>query len=149
MPVSTVPAAIDALVAAIAAALPGVQVVDGQPIATEDDVIAVAFTGLPGEAGVEMRRAQADLSYGSDQESYDIVCLASAWTGGTDPKKVRDRAYELIEAVAAEVARDRTLGGTVAQAGLSTDSFAQEQTTKGAVATVRFVVHVEAFTGPV
>lgn len=146
--VSTVPACLSALVAAARRALPGVQVVDGQPSDDiDDDLLMVGFTGEPGEAAVTSTRAQQQGTPAPDRESYDVTCLAASWHGHhDDPVGVRVRAYELVNALAAELAADTTLGGTVGRSRISTDSFAQAQTERGATAVVRFVVHVEAFT---
>lgn len=146
--VSTVPACLSALVAATRRALPGVQVVDGQPYEDiEADLIMIGFTGEPGEAAVTSNRSQPQGTPAPDRESYDVTCLASSWHGHQDdPDGVRRRAYELVNTVAYELAGDGTLGGTVGRSRISTDSFAQAQTERGATAVVRFVVHVEAFT---
>lgn len=146
--VSTVPACLDALVAAAKRALPGVQVVDGQPYDDIDDnLVMIAFTGDPGDQAVTVNRSQA-VTTAPDRESYDVTCLAAAWGGHeTDPVPVRNTAYSFVNAIAAELAADTTLGGVVGRSRISTDAFAQAQTERGACAVVRFVVHVEAFTG--
>lgn len=144
--ISTVPAALDALVARWVAALPDVQVSDGQPVATENDLIAVGFHDVPGEPAVNSTRTREQLAAQPDRESYDISCIASTFDGGTEFKPVRDRVYELVNAVAADLADEDTLGGLVMQARVTADDLIQEQTEAGAVATVRFTVHVDAFT---
>lgn len=143
---STVPGVLDALVALWGQALPDVQVADGEPVAVADDVIVVAFTGVPDEPAVTSTRTREQLAAQPDRESYDVTCLASSWSGVTEFKPVRDRAYELLGSAAAALAADPTLGGRVMQARLSTEDLIQSQTDKGAVVTVRFNVHVDAFT---
>lgn len=147
MSVSTVPAVLDELVARARIALPGVQVLDGGPHRdTEDDVVAIGFRVPAGAAAVEDTRTREQLASSPDRERYEISCLASSWRGSEhDAKAVRDRVYEMIDALAAELERDPRLGGLVMRARLSTGMLAQEQTTKGAVATVAFVVAVDAF----
>jgi len=145
--VSTVPAVLDAIVAAVRAALPGVEVWDGQPVKqTEDDVICIAFTGEPDEAAVNSTISLEQMARDPARESYNITCLTSSWKGEADPKAVRDRAYELVDGVATALATDQTLAGLVMRAMLSTQAFAQAQTDRGAVATVQFVIHVDAYT---
>lgn len=144
--ISTVPAVLDALVARWAAALPDVQVSDGQPVVTQDDLIAVGFHDVPGEPAVNSTRTREQLASMPDRESYDVSCIASTFTGGTEFKPIRDRVYELVDAAATVLVEDRTLGGVVMLAQLTSDDLIQEQTEQGAVATVRFVVHVDAFT---
>lgn len=149
---STVPAVLDYLVGAVRFALPDVEVVDGQPVRdVERDVVLIGFTGNPGEAAVTDTRTREQMSASPDRERYEVTCLASSWPGGdTDDQSVkaaRDRAYELVDAVNAEIVRDQTLGGRVLRARLMSDLFAQAQTSQGPVATVRFVIEVTAFTG--
>lgn len=151
--VSTIPACLNALVAAATRAvqqIPGVMVVDGQPAMHQDadDIVCIAFTGSPGDAAVESTRAQQQATVRPDRESYTVTCLASSWRGAeVDPAAVRDGAYALVDALAAELATDPTLGNVVGRTRVSTESFAQAQTEGGAVAVVRFTVAVEAFTG--
>lgn len=144
--ISTVPAVLDALVARWRSALPGVQVSDGQPVTTENDLIAVGFHDVAGEPAVNSTRTREQLAAQPDRESYDVSCLASSFTGATEFKPVRDRVYELVDAAAADLAEDDTLGGLAMQARLTADDLIQEQTEQGAVATVRFTVHVDAYT---
>jgi hypothetical protein len=145
--VSTVPACLDALVGAVRVALPGVQVIDGQPTTeVERDVVCIGFTGQPGEAAVTSTLTREVYARSPDREQYDISCLASSWRGDVDPKAVRDRSFELLDAVAEVLAADQTLGGAVLRARLSADVIGQEQTTEGAVCTVGFTIHTDAFT---
>lgn len=144
---STIPAVLDELLARARLALPGVQVLDGQPTTdTEPDVLAIGFTGSPGEPVVEATEERAQLAASPDRERYDVTGLASSWIGDDDAKKARDRAFELLETFAAEIRRDSTLGGLVLSARLAVIAFAPEQTSQGAVATVRFSVRIDAFT---
>ncbi len=142
---STIPAVLDTLLVSWAVALPGVQVVDGQPLAPEPDVVCVGFTGLPGEPAVEATEDRAQLTASPDRERYDVTCVASALRGETDAQAVRVRAFELVEAVRADLQRDPTLGGLVMSARLSVLSLAAQQTTAGAEATVQFQVRIDAF----
>jgi hypothetical protein len=144
---STIPACLDALVGAVQSALPGVQVIDGQPaIEVEGDVVCIGFTGQPGEAAVTSTLTREVYARSPDREQYDIACLASSWRGDVNPKVVRDRAFELLDAVSGVLAADQTLGGTVLRARLSAEMVGQEQTSEGAVCTVGFTVHCDAFT---
>lgn len=157
MSVSTVPAVLDSLVALAEVAVSGkqlpkrppVQVLDGGPHKdTAPEVIAIGFTGIAGEAAVENTRTVEQMAADPTREQYDVTNLASSWLGDQkDPKLVRDRCYELIDALADEIARDQTLGGLLMRARVSSQLLAPEQTSKGAVATVRFIVHCDGFTG--
>lgn len=144
---STIPACLDALVQAARSALPGVQVLDGQPAEElQPDVVMIGFTGQPSEAAITSTLTREVYARSPDREQYDIACLASSWRGDTDPKVVRDRAFELLDAVAGVLATDQTLGGAVLRARLSAEAVVPEQTTDGATCTVAFTVHVDAFT---
>lgn len=156
MSVSTIPAVLDELVvrAGLAMAgmtLPGkkpVEVFDGGPHKdTEPEVIAIAFTGISGEAAVENTLTIEQMTVEPTREQYDVTNLASSWLGEeVDPKPVRDRLYALLDAIADEIARDQTLNGLLMRARVSSQLFAQQQTNKGAVATVRFVIHCDGYT---
>ncbi|MCP2339166.1 hypothetical protein [Actinomadura rupiterrae] len=149
MSVSTVPAVLDALVQRVGLALPGVQVTDGQPVDVEPpDTVCIGFTGTPGEAVVVSMLSPEQMAVTPDRESYTVACVASCWKGHErDAKAVRDRAYALVDAVDAELARDPTLGGLVLRARLATEELIPEQTAEGALATVKFSVSVDAFAG--
>lgn len=145
---STVPAVLDALVQRLGAALPGVQVGDGQPLDVADDVVLVAFTGEPGEASVTSTRTREQMAADPDREQYEVICMVSSWRGAErDAKTVRDRTYELIDVMASELAGDQTLGGLVMSARLRSEALTQYQTHDGATAVARVVVAVDAFTG--
>ena len=157
MGVSTIPAVLDALVACARQAVAGmtlpkrppVQVLDGGPHKdTKPEVIAIGFTGIAGEAAVENTRTVEQMAAEPNREQYDVTNIASVWLGEQkDPKLVRDRLFDLLDAVAGEIARDQSLGGLLMRARVSSQLLAPEQTSKGAVATVRFVVHCDGYTG--
>lgn len=152
--VSVIPQTIDALIALSRNALESagangspVQIIDGPPVSTtEDDVVAIAFTGQPGEAAIESTRSREQLTADPDRESFEITCLSSSWRGDDEMKQVRDRAYEFIDLINDELMEDQTLGGLVARCTLRSESVATEQTDKGPVATVLFVIAVDAYT---
>jgi hypothetical protein len=149
---STVPAFLDALMARLRDALPGVQVIDSHPGDRRDiadEVIIVGFTGTPGEAAVLDTRTIEQVTRDPDRESYDVTSIASVSTGDADDdavKRVRERTYQLVDAVAELLAADQTLGGAVMAARVSADELAQAITDGGAYAAVRFTVHVDAYT---
>lgn len=143
MPGSTVPAVIDALVALASQALPGWQVTDGQPLQEEADVCAIAYD--PEERGVVATQAPGGLSVASQAESYDVNSLLSSWAGDVDVRGARVRAYAALDALAAALAADLTLGGAASRALLVRSSLEQDATASGSVATVRFTVHIEAW----
>lgn len=146
--VSTVPSVLDALVALWSATLPDVQVVDGQPLDLEDDVICVGFSGAAGEVAVTDTRTQEQMASSPDREQYDVTNMFSSWRGAeSNAKAVRDGVYALVSVAAAEIARDQRLGGLVMRASVSSGSFTQYQSTDGATAIVQVTVSIDAFTG--
>jgi hypothetical protein len=152
--VSTIPAALDALVALAERSRPDpdVQVLDGGPtVEVENDVIAIGYSGSVGQPDVQSRLTGEQLDLEPDREAYDVWCLFSAWRGDAhrggqpDAQTVRRRAFELLARFRDELARDSRLGGTVMMARLSTVDVTADQTRNGPVCTIRAVVHIDAF----
>lgn len=147
---STVPLVLAELVDRFTKRLTHVSVSDGQvlpPRDVEPLILCIGFSGDPGEPVVENTRTIAQMTTDPKRESYGITCLASSWRGNEpDAQKVRDEAYGILDEVSEELARDHTLGGLVMMSRLHTDSFSQAQTNMGAVATIRFVIHIDAMT---
>lgn len=149
---STIPAAINALVALAERAWPDVQVLDGGPTTNvEKDVIEIGYSGETGMPDVRSTLTREQLDMQPDLEQYDILCMASAWRGDArrdgkpDARTTRERAFELVAGIRAELAQDSRLDGTVMMARMTTLDMAADQTPDGPVCTVRFVVHVDAF----
>jgi hypothetical protein len=130
---------VDALVATLRAALPGVAVIDGQPLSLDQpDVIVVGFSAE--RPAVEVTQERLDL-HGGRQEQMSIVCLASAWRGDTSISAVRARSVELLDLVQAALAADTRLGGAARRCEIGMDLLLdQAQTKDGATATVEFTV---------
>lgn len=145
---STIPAVLDDLVARTKLAGTGAQVHDGPPtVILDGDVIFIGFNGIPGEAAVTDARTLRQYRPSPESEAFDVHCLVSAWPGGqNDMKAARDRAFELFDAMTAMLAAAPTLDGLVKRARISAGSLVQEQTTKGAVATLAVTVQVDADT---
>src|SRR6478752_9741054 len=112
--VSLVPEALVALVAVTRDALASagtdaqpVQVLYGQPVTTtEDDVVAIGFTGVPGEAAVESTRTREQLTTDPDREAFEITCLASSWRGDDSMQQVVDRVYQFINLINDSIQED-------------------------------------------
>jgi hypothetical protein len=146
---STIPTAMDALVAAARRALPDVQVWDGEPTGDLDgDLVCIGFAGEQGDdTAVESTRTRDQMAVEPDHEQYVITSVAYSWLGDQeDARAVRDRVYAMVDAIAADLAADPTMGGVVGRARIATDALAQAQTEKGATAAVRFTVTVDAWT---
>jgi hypothetical protein len=146
--VSTIPAALDALVANFTAALPGVQVLDGQPVVDLADEVVVV--------GWQMERLSVTATFArqdagtTDRETYDVAGLVSVVSGDTATKPVRDRAFEIYADLVAELRRDQTLGGVCMRARplvVAVDQVQAEgdESMGGASVTIAWVVSIDAF----
>jgi hypothetical protein len=149
---STIPAALDALVALAERAWPDVQVLDGGPTTrVEADVIEIGYSGSPSEPDIRSIMTREQLEMQPDLERYDVMCLVSAWRGDAhrdgkpDARTTRTRAFELLAGFRDELGRDSRLGGAVLMARMSTLDVITDQTSDGPVCTVRFQVHIDAF----
>lgn len=153
---STVPAALSALAERLRASphiaaiqitnQPRILIQDGPWLASpaDPDVICVGWTPDEG-SGVE---TTVSYDVGSSQEASDVLCMVSSWGGDTDLVARRFRADALLDAMAAEVAADRTLGGAVTLAEITGHAWDQYQAKGGCQVTVEVTVHVEAFRIP-
>lgn len=146
--VSTVPAVIDELVSRFSQAVTGAQVCDALPRDGDgEDYIFVGFAGVDDQQAATNSVTIEQLASAPAREQYTISCLISAWRGVQDDVKlVRDRAYELLDAMAGVLADDQTLGGLVMRATLTTASLDQYFTQGGVSVDIRAVISVDAFT---
>jgi hypothetical protein len=72
--------------------------------------------------------------------------MIAVLNGGGDIVAARNRAYELLGVCGRAIQADKTLRGAVRMATISTGNLTQDQTPKGAIATLMFDVACEAFT---
>lgn len=151
---SVVPALIDALVAKAAAALPGLQVLDGiPPIDTFGDFLIVGAED-PEARGFELSAdTTQEWTYANTtarSQEGDVTCAALSWSGDTDAKAVRDAAYATTHAVEQLLRDDPSLGlvpsaARMLVAGYGTrETLSQAQDDNGASAIVVFTVHFQA-----
>ncbi|MGH3094569.1 MAG: hypothetical protein ACRDMV_01045 [Streptosporangiales bacterium] len=142
---TTIQGCLDALVAAFRTALPDSDVIDGpilQPPSTSD-VLTVGYDEDEDTRSVQTERIIAGLN--SEQESYDIACVASSWSGGTDVKPVRDSAAGMYSTVVQTLNTDPSVNGAVTRARVSFNTLDQVQAEGGCGVSVRFTIHVDAF----
>lgn len=145
MSTSTIPDAIDGLVALLGAStsLRGVKVFDGQPVTdTPKDFIAVGYAE-EGQA-VSFRQEPRGLGNQRRGETFDIACVVSAWNGSTNPKTVRDRAFALYGACETAIRNGATLGASVIFSQIVSGGVSQFQTEQGAVCDIEFTVSAES-----
>lgn len=117
MPTSSIPAAIDYLVATIAAlpqcALP-VIVEDGWP--ERSAPVGVAIGVIPGDGVTDDEVTHAELGAQMEWEAYEIPCIIWAHVGSGSAKAARDAAFVIFDAIVAAVRVNpggRTLGGAL------------------------------------
>lgn len=148
---SRVPDVIDRLLTLGAAdgALKGVRVSDGPELTEDADMewLIVGFDGDPngdfqtantlgGWAGLGSRR----------EEQFQITVAVIVFNGDTDVRAARTRAYEIAERVEAWFVTDPTIGLPELEAAIEASQFTQDQTQKGAQATLLLTVAGRAFT---
>jgi hypothetical protein len=142
--VSTVPAAIDAVIAAVRAALPGVQVWDGPPVGDEEDVrVVIGWSRNRPVTSVSRTDETFETTTGIT-ERYDIPGAAISYSGDPDLKPRRDAVYALVEAIAGAVAVDAAIGALNATASLTVENLTQEKAGTGVQALCDFTVTVIA-----
>jgi hypothetical protein len=100
---SSIPAALDYLVAAATAAFPDALVLDGPPKSTDQqefqDVVSI---GWDGDDQMLTAAAEGDQDFAAinraltRDETYRIVCSALHWDGGDSYKAARDGAFTLL-----------------------------------------------------
>lgn len=140
---STIPAAIDALLAVFGTALPDVQVIDGDPVVDlEPDYVVVGYSADRGSVDAEASRASLDSL--DETETYEVSVLISSERGDEEMKPVRDRCFEIRRAMRTALAEDPTLGGLVLSARIIVVNFDQAQNKRGAVAEAQLIVLIEA-----
>lgn len=155
------PEVMDALVTMFTAALPAdgsVVLLDGPPVGGEvpDSYVAVGYapafsaSAFTGTAGHSITGNQVVLPAGNRQrmEQYEIQCEATTWTGDSDPGSVsrqRLATRNIFNLVAATLAADPTVGGTVTTPGYASISsviWLVDQASTGCAVSVMFGVEV-------
>jgi hypothetical protein len=154
MATSAVPAAIDALLAILRAApaLAGVDIVDGPPTGdmSAEDIVAVGWQPDGEEAAASLVQEFAYAGARRRDEEFVISCWLESWTGDTDVRARRVRAFELLAVVedavrASDAAPEApTLGGAVLWAHLTAGTLRQSSTDQGVRVGVAFSVACRA-----
>ena len=151
MAASTMPAALDGLLAAVRARegladlVANGAIFDGPPRTdTPQRFISIGWGGADEDPAITA--ADADAGVEANREDYDILGLAYVWSGDQDLKPLRDDAFGLLDEIQAAITADITLGGAVMRARLSASVLGQAPIQAGAAAAVRFTVTCAAFT---
>ena len=146
MATSTIPAALDGILAGLrgAAALTGITIFDGQPTTDDDpDFIAIGF-GDDISPAVSGKQEPAALGNLRRSETYDINCEVSSWLGDSVTKTVRDRAFTNLAAIENVIRNDGTLAAAVTFGDFGGNiQVLQVQTNQGAVCSIRFTLSVK------
>ncbi|MFE9296594.1 hypothetical protein [Streptomyces niveus] len=148
---SRVPELIDALTAQLAPdpALAEVVVVDGPEI-NETDAPDWLIVGWSGDPDGDFQAAQtlggwSDLATGRE-EQLQVTVAAIATRGDTDIRAARIRVYEISARLEALLRADPSVGLRSLEVAIEASQLVQEQTDKGAQATLLLTVAGRAFT---
>ena len=141
---STIPAFIDAYLAALAAPIaamsPAVALHDGPPMGDEHlDYFAVGYSEN-GNA-VEAQERATTLQNGRLEE-YLVACQAVALSGDNDMRAARTRAFAIRATAAAVLTGDWDVSGSVTFAEMDTAGVQQLQTDRGAICVIDLAVAV-------
>lgn len=150
---SKLPAAMDALVTSFTQwpglGGGGVIVRDGPSAsqATVKEILSVGFTGGEDDSDAGSTLLTEGMGGAVDREQFTIRCAAAVLRGSDDVSGARKRAYELLAEAGAAIAANRSLGGSVMRAMISSHSLTMDLATNGAQAMVVFEVSCDSYTG--
>lgn len=138
------PDATDALLT-LAQSIPNVDVADGPKFTASQQVaIVIGYSDSQVDA---VEHQLEGIGYSSEQEqTFTIYCRTEAVIGAS-VSTARAAAYAGLDALAALVNADPTLGEAVMQAYIADVAYSPVQNERGYLATVRFGVVCDAFTG--
>lgn len=146
---TTIPAAIDALVALWSAAFADqddVSVNDG-PVIGGDGTYKRVSVGWDGNEGAAQAETSPEGLGGSpDRETYTIFCSATASVGDSGAQLARNAVFGLFSTCTAALGADRTLGGLVLRAMPASVAYHQVASPSGRQAILAFGISVTAFT---
>jgi hypothetical protein len=142
---SAIGTVLTALVAAFSAqpALAGVEVIDGASAEAPGavDLVLVGHDASPdGDAEIGVEQEWADLAATSRYERGSVPCTVLSQSGDVDIPGRRARAMELLAACETALRADRTLGGLVMVAQVSTAGAHQYLNGDGTAVVVPFTV---------
>lgn len=145
MTVSTVPAALSALFALGQDVLPpAVLNVYGQPMENLPADFA-AWGWNDGQGAVTMTQSLNDAGYAGGAESYDIASHLVSWRGGAgEVQTAVEAVYNYLNLIDGGLRADPHLGDTVMFAQITTSSLTIAQSTKGPIASLGFIVSIQA-----
>lgn len=139
---STLPAAIDALVTVLTRELKPAQVIDGpETTGVVGDVVWVGIT--PDDPTTDAAEDVAGLR--RTRETFEVRCQARSWSGTAKVAEQRKKAYALVNKVSGALRIDPSLGGVVLQARVAGSLYTPYLTADGKlVVDVIFRVQISA-----
>lgn len=147
---SSIPAACAALQTLVAAQVAAdslasqILVCVGEPPMDQPNDIIQLVTNVRRVVRPEAMMGSYNVS-GPLEETYEIQCLVSSWSGSSDPVAILNRAYVLASYVESAVRVDPSLGGTVLEAHPSgTDGGQSTWTTEPVGRLCELTVTIEA-----
>lgn len=150
---STIPAALDALVAAGERAADAVktslgldvQVIDGGGKSTRQTTLIIGYAaGGLGDA-VDDTQTIAGLTLIRDMESYGVACHVATWQRSGSFQSLRAAAFAVVDAFVDELTADKTLGRAVISARVAEVGYAPSiEENKGPHVAAPFRVQIEA-----
>lgn len=142
---STVPTVMQALVATVEAALPDVQVINGQPLNNlEQDFVAVGWNFEQPAINIALTAGDYPSLRGR-RERYDVACMVVSWRGNADAAQVvLQRCADLYAAIQDALVAAPNLSG-VAAITVNGGGYTPAQTDKGPIGTLHFTVTVDAW----
>lgn len=105
--------------------------------------VAVGATAT--DTTAEFLYPPSDLGGDSDSEQTTMPCLIWSGSGDTTFKARRDRVKAIYAVLRLDLARDRTIRGTVATAWITGGALDQVQTGRGALVTCEFRIEFRRF----
>lgn len=117
-----------------------VQVVNGPPVdAIDMDVLAV---GLSRDSTGAFSTIQPE-GLATQRETIMATCMILCWSGDPDLAPLQTRAFNILDWVEANLARDRRLGGAAAYSQIANVTYTPALAPEGAEVVVEFRVRVD------
>ncbi len=147
---TTVLAALDALVAALAGLRNDSTLVVKGPVVGNTPARAAVIVGGDGEGApaVQVQVGQFDRNRFRQTETYSINCAVLVTSGSTNLDLLISDAMGLLDAVGAALTADKTLAGAVTDCRITSWTLDLAQPSTGGLVRVPFVVDVTALTTP-
>ena len=118
------------------------QILDGPPV-TYLYSEGVAIGASREDNSVEFFSSATGLD--TQDERFNVNCITWAGYGDTTFKPLRDKCDSFLAALDNALATDRSLGGVISNAWLTSGAITQEQTGNGALVMVEFTIQATLY----